>query len=244
MAAIKCKKCKQYISSTLEVCPECGAEQHHDGAGEGLSASSSEGLNFSDKSRKWLLFSVFFLLLALVIVMCFLYMGKERGDENPVMADTQSVASVDSTQLYVRDTVKVKSAVLELTNDERLMIQGALDLFLTVMTSGNKQRIDSLIALPFTFCDSLHASSQQVEDFCAVHFRRDDILGVHFTLPDSIVVTKCGDDTLDIYRYDVSTRVEATYNRSSLDSIHTQTWHLDAQFTPERKVRSFRFTSN
>ena len=59
-------------------------------------------------------------------------------------------------------------------------------------------------------------------------------------MPDSLSVQKLADDTLDIYHYDVSTRVEVTFNRSSLDSILTKSLRLDARFTPDRKVRSFR----
>ena len=239
MAAVRCPHCNKYISSTLSVCPECGVALRPE---ELVTEEQSAGKP-TPRSRFYARvlgrLSCLSLLLAAGVIGYNIYMGKGGGQDAPASADTLMAAAADSIPEVREEPVK-KSPVLELTHEERQMLRGALDLFLTAMTGESAGRIDSLIAQPFAFGDSLQASGQQVLNYCKASFHREDILGVHFAMPDSLSVQKLADDTLDIYHYDVSTRVEVTFNRSSLDSILTKSLRLDARFTPDRKVRSFR----
>lgn len=239
MAVVRCPHCNKYISSTLSVCPECGVTLCPDD----LITDEKRGEKRTSRSRfnARVLggLSCLSLLLPGGVIGYNLYMGKGGGKDAPVTSDTLTEVTVDSIPEVSEAPVK-KSPVLEISHEERQMLRGALDLFLTAMTGESAGRIDSLIAQPFAFGDSLQASGQQVLNFCNARFHREDILGVHFTLPDSLSVQKLADDTLDIYHYDVTTRIEVTFNRSSLDSLLTKSLRLNARFTPDRKVRSFR----
>ena len=239
MAAVRCPHCNKYISSTLSVCPECGAtlrpeELVTDEQGTGKRAPRSK---FNARVLGGI--SCLSLLLAGGVIGYHLYMGKGGGEDAPAVADTLSEVVEDSVAVVQEEPIK-KPSLLEISHEERQMLRGALDLFLTAMTGERAERIDSLIAQPFAFGDSLQASGQEILNYCKACFHREDVLGIHFTLPDSLSVQKLADDTLDIYHYDVTTRVEVTFNRSSLDSLHTKSLRLEARFTPGRKVRSFR----
>lgn len=239
MAAVRCPHCNKYISSTLSVCPECGAALRPEELVTEEQGGGKRTLRSRFNVRVIGGLSCLSLLLAGGVVAYNLYMGKGGGQDAPVETDTQPEVVMDSIPEVHEEPVK-KSPVLELSHEERQMLRGALDLFLTAMTGESAGRIDSLIAQPFAFGDSLQASGQQVLNYCKASFHREDVLGVHFTLPDSLSVQKLADDSLDIYHYDVTTRVEVTFNRSSIDSLQTKSLRLDARFTPDRKVRSFR----
>lgn len=239
MAAVRCPYCKKFISSTLNVCPECGKYLHPEELVSEDSGTGKPGLRFRFNARVMGNLSCISLLLAGGVIGYNLYMGQGGAQESPAASDTLTEVALDSVPVMVEEPLK-KSPVLELTLEERQMLRGALDHFLTAMTGESAARIDSLIAQPFAFGDSLPATGQQVLNYCRASFHREDILGVHFTLPDSLVVQKLADDTLDIYHYDVTTRVEATFNRSSLDSLQTSSLRLEARFTPDRKVRCLR----
>ena len=243
MAAIRCPHCNQYISSTLAVCPECGAVLRPEEIEASLQSSNPSSHRSRKKSRLFVGLSFLVVVLGAGVFTSYFYLRKGGGEDTLLRVDSQFV-DVSDTLLYIEEEPQKPQPLAEVTPEECQMLRGALDLFLMVMTGENAQRIDSLIAQSFTFCDSLNVTGLQVVSYCKARFRRDDILGVHFVLPDSLNVTKNMEDTLDIYRYDVTARIEATYNRSSIDSLHTQSLQLDAQFTPDRKVRSIKIVNN
>lgn len=132
---------------------------------------------------------------------------------------------------------KNKLAKLEVTNEERSMLSGSLDTFLSAMTSGDEARVDALISSPLNFCGQPDATGSQVITFYTENFHKDDILGVHFTVKGGLGIQKIPSEYDGMYNYNINAQLDATLNRSAVDSLTVQAWSISAQLTPDRKFK-------
>lgn len=134
---------------------------------------------------------------------------------------------------------KTRKAKLEVTEDERSMLRGAVDNFLSALTVGDAARVNEMINTTLTFCGEAESTGANVAEFYQSHFKKDDILGVHFSVNNGLSIRKSPSTMGEgLYNYSVSADVEATLNRTATDSVSTESWSLSASLTPDRKFTS------
>lgn len=128
---------------------------------------------------------------------------------------------------------------LEVTNEERSMLRGSLDTFLSAMTSCDESRINATTSDNLVFCGQTGADGSNVINFYSNNFHQEDVMGVHFNVNGGINITKKPSVTKQgSYDYSINANLDVTLNRSSVDSVGTQRWKINAQLTPDRKFKS------
>lgn len=128
---------------------------------------------------------------------------------------------------------------LEVTNEERSMLRGSLDTFLSAMTSCDESRINATTSDNLVFCGQTGADGSNVINFYSYNFHQEDVMGVHFNVNGGINITKKPSVTKQgSYDYSINANLDVTLNRSSVDSVGTQRWKINAQLTPDRKFKS------
>lgn len=131
---------------------------------------------------------------------------------------------------------KNRQARLEVTKEEYSKINGMLNSFLTALSSNEAPRIDAVIGEPISFCGQNDSKGVEILTFFRQHFSQTDILGVHFSVVKDVVIKKypsvSQSGQLD---YEISAQLEATLNRTAIDSLNLQHWSLHAQLNPDRK---------
>ncbi len=133
---------------------------------------------------------------------------------------------------------KTRLAKLEVSNEERSMLSGSLDTFLSAMASGDEGRVNSLISSTMSFCGETNATGANVVSFQKLNFHHDDIIGVHFTVGGLNVKKKPSDTTPGAYDFVVNASLDAVLNRTNTDSTGVQAWKITAILSPDRKFRS------
>lgn len=140
---------------------------------------------------------------------------------------------------------KARKAKLEVSEDERNLLRGAVDNFLSAMTVGDVARVNEMISSSLTFCGVAESTGDNVAEFYQSHFKKDDILGVHFSVNNGMNIRKSPSTMGEgLYNYSISADVEATLNRTATDSVSTETWGLSASLTPDRKFTSVSLNKN
>lgn len=133
---------------------------------------------------------------------------------------------------------KTRLAKLEVSNEERSMLSGSLDNFLSAMASGDESRVNSLISSTMNFCGETNATGANVVSFQKLNFHHDDIIGVHFTVGGLNIKKKPSDATPGAYDFVVNASLDAVLNRTNTDSTGVQAWKITATLSPDRKFRS------
>ena len=133
---------------------------------------------------------------------------------------------------------KTRLAKLEVSNEERSMLSGSLDNFLSAMASGDEGRVNSLISSTMNFCGETNATGANVVSFQKLNFHHDDIIGVHFTVGGLNIKKKPSDATPGAYDFVVNASLDAVLNRTNTDSTGVQAWKITATLSPDRKFRS------
>lgn len=126
---------------------------------------------------------------------------------------------------------------LVVTPEETSLLRGALDSFLSAMTSGDAERINQLTGQSFTFCGQSDATGENVVDYYRQNLHGEDVLGVHFSL-GGVSINKRSVQGSDAMSYSLYSTASATINRSALDSLNVVEYRVTANFSPERRITS------
>lgn len=165
---------------------------------------------------------------------------KEAVEENTVEA-YEKYLTIHQDGLFYDDALdaKIIAARMQISDEDRNLVRGALENFLLAMASGDPQRVDLLMDEKFVFGSQTNVNGQTVIDFYMQQFNQPDIIGVHFDVPDTVKITKKDTDLPGQYDFNVKGKIQAMVSRISVDSTTVQTLNLDANISPDRHFKSF-----
>lgn len=151
----------------------------------------------------------------------------------------QQYLSIHPEGIFLGDATEARNQQLRLivTPEETSILRGAVENFLSAMTSRDAARLDELTRGPITFCGVEESSGQQVVDYYQQNIHKDDVLGVHFQL-EGTSINKRSVAGSDAMSYNLYSNAAATINRSSLDSAMVVQYRVTASFSPERRITS------
>lgn len=125
---------------------------------------------------------------------------------------------------------------LAVSDEEKSMLTGTIHTLLTALASGDASKVNPLLFDGFSF-GTTQANGDSLISFYANHFCHADILGVHFSVKGDLEAQKQPNGEASQFDYDVHTRLDATLNRTAVDSAGVQHWELKARLTPDRRFR-------
>ena len=142
--------------------------------------------------------------------------------------------------LFVADANDLKSLQdrLVVSDEERGLIDGILDAFLSALSVADVERLSRYVADGLVFCGKQRADVKDVTSLYDSHFSYADIIGVHFSVSDLNVRKQPVPGNSRQYRFAVDASLEATLNRSAVDSLHLQQWTLKGLLGADRRFLS------
>lgn len=151
----------------------------------------------------------------------------------------QKYLALHPAGLFLSDAQNARNQLqrLVVTPEETSILRGALDNFLSAMTSGDAERINQMTGQSFTFCGQSEATGENVVDYYRQHLHGEDVLGVHFSL-GGVSINKRSVQGSDAMSYSLYSTASATINRSALDSVNVVQYRVTANFSPERRITS------
>lgn len=151
----------------------------------------------------------------------------------------QKYLALHPAGLFLSDAQNARNQLqrLVVTPEETSILRGALDNFLSAMTSGDADRINQMTGQSFTFCGQSEATGENVVDYYRQHLHGEDVLGVHFSL-GGVSINKRSVQGSDAMSYSLYSTASATINRSALDSVNVVQYRVTANFSPERRITS------
>lgn len=123
---------------------------------------------------------------------------------------------------------------LMVSDEEKSMLTGSIHALLASLSAGDAAKVAPLLAERFSFGGLEAANADSLVAFYNAQFCHKDILGVHFVVKGNLEATKQPNGEPSQFDYEVHAKLDATLNRTAVDSAGVQHWELTARLTSDR----------
>ncbi|MBQ0049787.1 MAG: hypothetical protein KBT12_06100 [Bacteroidales bacterium] len=124
---------------------------------------------------------------------------------------------------------------LVVSEEEKEMLTGTIHTLLASLSSCDAEKVAPLLATSFSFGQVDAANADTLVSFYKAQFSHQDVLGVHFVVKGNLEITKVANDQPAQCDYELHAKLDATVNRTAVDSAGIQHWDLTARLTPDRR---------